>query len=106
MELEHERSLAMFVPMGGSSDPDVLWQISGQACAISETSPFEARPRCAAAWIHGTMDPEGAQFHCGERDRSDRSNNVSQMGVARAFVNLTKTGGQCYCARSVEENYT
>lgn len=68
--------------------------------------PLETRPPCSAGWIACTMDPEGVLFHCGERDRSDRTNNVARLGVAQAFANLTKSGcGQCWCARLVEENY-
>jgi MoaA/NifB/PqqE/SkfB family radical SAM enzyme len=68
--------------------------------------PEELRPPCAAGWVFCTMDPEGALFPCGQVDRSDRSNNVVQLGVRRAFTNLSKTGcGECWCARLVEENY-
>ena len=105
-ELEHQRSLATFARIEA-------FKRAGRAVANQWSSlrhfrnfPFEARPPCAAGWILCTMDPEGVLFHCGERDRSDRSNNVTRMGVARAFANLTKSGcGQCWCARSVEENY-
>ncbi len=105
-ELEHQRSLATFERIEA-------FKRAGRAVANQWSSlrhfrnfPFEARPPCAAGWILCTMDPEGVLFHCGERDRADRSNNVTQMGVARAFANLTKSGcGQCWCARSVEENY-
>jgi MoaA/NifB/PqqE/SkfB family radical SAM enzyme len=105
-ELEHQRSLATFARIEA-------FKRAGRAVANQWSSlrhfrnfPLEARPPCAAGWILCTMDPEGVLFHCGERDRSDRSNNVSRMGVARAFANLTKSGcGQCWCARSVEENY-
>ena len=105
-ELEHQRSLATFARI------EALKR-AGRAVANQWSSlrhfrnfPLEARPPCAAGWILCTMDPEGVLFHCGERDRSDRANNVTRMGVARAFANLTKSGcGQCWCARSVEENY-
>jgi len=106
-ELEHQRSLATFARIEA-------FKRAGRAVANQWSSlrhfrnfPFEGRPPCAAGWILCTMDPEGVLFHCGERDRSDRSNNVTRMGVARAFAKLTKSGcGQCWCARSVEENYT
>jgi hypothetical protein len=106
-ELEHQRSLATFARI------EALKR-SGRAVANQWSSlrhfrsfPFDARPPCAAGWILCTMDPEGVLFHCGERDRGDRTNNVTRIGVARAFANLTKSGcGQCWCARSVEENYT
>jgi MoaA/NifB/PqqE/SkfB family radical SAM enzyme len=106
-ELEHQRSLATFARVEAAKR-------SGRAVANQWSSlrhfrnfPFEARPPCAAGWILCTMDPEGVLFHCGERDRSDRSNNVTRMGVAGAFANLTKSAcGQCWCARSVEENYS
>lgn len=68
--------------------------------------PEETRPPCAAGWVLCTMDPEGVLFSCGQLDRSDRSNSVVSLGVARAFANLSRTGcGQCWCARLVEENY-
>lgn len=105
-ELEHQRSLVTFERIEG-------FKRAGRAVANQWSSlrhfrnfPFEARPPCAAGWILCTMDPEGVLFHCGERDRSDRLNNVTQIGVARAFAKLIKSGcGQCWCARSVEENY-
>ena len=81
-ELEHQRSLATFARI------EALKR-SGRAVANQWSSlrhfrsfPFEARPPCAAGWMLCTMDPEGALFHCGERDRSDRSNNVTRIGVA------------------------
>lgn len=68
--------------------------------------PQEVWPPCAAGWVFCTMDPEGILFSCGQLDRSDRSNSVTRLGVARAFANLRRTGcGQCWCARLVEENY-
>jgi MoaA/NifB/PqqE/SkfB family radical SAM enzyme len=68
--------------------------------------PRETRPPCAAGWVFCTMDPEGVLFPCGQLDRSDRSNNVTRLGVSRAFMNLSRTGcGECWCARLVEENY-
>lgn len=105
-ELKHQRSLATFerieaLKRGGRA-------VANQWSSLRHfrNFPFETRPPCAAGWILCTMDPEGVLFHCGERDRSDRSNNVTEMGVARAFRQLTKSGcGQCWCARSVEENY-
>jgi MoaA/NifB/PqqE/SkfB family radical SAM enzyme len=105
-ELEHERSLATFARIEG-------FKRSGRAVANHWSSlrhfrnfPFETRLPCAAGWTQCTMDPEGVLFHCSERDRSDRSNNVTRLGVARAFANVSKTGcGQCWCARTVEENY-
>lgn len=105
-ELEHQRSLATFARIEE-------FKRAGRAVANQWSSlrhfrsfPYEARPPCAAGWITCTMDPEGVLFYCGERDRSDRTNNVTRMGVARAFANLTKTAcGQCWCARTVEENY-
>jgi MoaA/NifB/PqqE/SkfB family radical SAM enzyme len=95
-ELEHQRSLATFARIESAKR-------DGRAVANQWSSlrhfrrfPFEARPPCAAGWILCTMDPEGVLFHCGERDRSDRSNNVTRMGVASAFANLTKSArGQC-----------
>jgi hypothetical protein len=52
------------------------------------------------------MDPEGVLFSCDQVDRSDRSNDVGRLGVARAFQNLSRSGcGECWCARLVEENY-
>jgi MoaA/NifB/PqqE/SkfB family radical SAM enzyme len=106
-ELEHQRSLATFARLEA-------FKRAGRAVANQWSSlrhfrnfPLEARPPCAAGWILCTMDPEGVLFHCGERDRSDRANNVTRIGVAKAFANLAKSGcGQCWCARSVEENYT
>ena len=68
--------------------------------------PEQVRPPCAAGWVFCTMDPEGVLFPCGQVARSDRSNSVTQLGVAGAFRNLSKTGcGECWCARLVEENY-
>ena len=68
--------------------------------------PEETRPPCAAGRVFCTMDPEGVLFPCGQLDRSDRSNSVVRLGVARAFANLSRTGcGECWCARLVEENY-
>jgi MoaA/NifB/PqqE/SkfB family radical SAM enzyme len=68
--------------------------------------PEQTRPPCAAGWVFCTMDPEGVLFPCGELDRTDRSNSVVQLGVARAFANLVRKGcGECWCARLVEENY-
>ena len=106
-ELEHQRSLAAFKRIEA-------FKRAGRAVANQWSSlrhfrnfPHEARPPCAAGWILCTMDPEGVLFHCGERDRRDRSSSVTRIGVARAFATLTKSGcGQCWCARSVEENYT
>jgi MoaA/NifB/PqqE/SkfB family radical SAM enzyme len=105
-QLEHQRSLATFARIEG-------FKRSGRAVANHWSSlrhfrnfPFETSPPCAAGWTQCTMDPEGVLFHCSERDRSDRSSNVTQLGVARAFANLSRTGcGQCWCARTVEENY-
>jgi MoaA/NifB/PqqE/SkfB family radical SAM enzyme len=105
-ELDHQRSLATFARIEG-------FKRSGRAVANHWSSlrhfrnfPFETRPPCAAGWTQCTMDPEGVLFHCSERDRSDRSNNVTQFSVARAFASVSKTGcGQCWCARTVEENY-
>ncbi len=68
--------------------------------------PNETWPPCAAGSVFCTMDPEGVLFPCGQLDRSDRSNNVVELGVARAFKNLSTAGcGECWCARLVEENY-
>src|SRR6266404_3634740 len=68
--------------------------------------PVETRPPCAAGWVFCTMDPEGILFPCGQLSRADRSNSVVQLGVARAFQNLDRSGcGDCWCARLVEENY-
>jgi MoaA/NifB/PqqE/SkfB family radical SAM enzyme len=68
--------------------------------------PEETRLPCAAGWVFCTMDPEGVLFSCDQVDRSDRSNDVVRLGVARAFQNLSRSGcGECWCARLVEENY-
>ncbi len=68
--------------------------------------PRETRPPCAAGWIMCTLDPEGVLFSCDQLDRSDRSNNVVELGAAQAFKNLSRTGcGQCWCARLVQDNY-
>ena len=59
-----------------------------------------------AGWINATMDPEGNLFHCGQVDRSDKSNNVVKLGAEQAFRRLRRVGcTQCWCARVVEENY-
>jgi len=105
-ELEHQHSLATFARIAAFKRAGRAVANQWSSLSHFRTFPLEARPPCAAGWILCTMDPEGVLFHCGERDRSDRSNNVTRMGVARAFANLTKSGcGQCWCARSVEENY-
>jgi MoaA/NifB/PqqE/SkfB family radical SAM enzyme len=61
---------------------------------------------CAAGRINVTMDPEGNLYHCGQIDRTDKSNNVVRLGVEEAFRRLSRDGcSQCWCARVVEENY-
>ncbi len=68
--------------------------------------PGDAALPCAAGWINATMDPEGNLFHCGQVDRSDKSNNVVRLGAGEAFRKLQRVGcTQCWCARVVEENY-
>ena len=68
--------------------------------------PEDVAPPCAAGWVAVTMDPEGVLFPCGQLNRSDRANRVVDLGVARAFANLARTGcSQCWCARLVEDNY-
>jgi len=68
--------------------------------------PEDVAPPCAAGWVAVTMDPEGVLFPCGQLNRRDRTNSVVQLGVARAFANLSRTGcSQCWCARLVEDNY-
>jgi MoaA/NifB/PqqE/SkfB family radical SAM enzyme len=61
---------------------------------------------CAAGWINVTMDPEGVLYHCGQVNRSDKSNHVVRLGAEEAFRRLEREGcAQCWCARVVEENY-
>jgi MoaA/NifB/PqqE/SkfB family radical SAM enzyme len=68
--------------------------------------PEDVAPPCAAGWVAVTMDPEGVLFPCGQLNRSNRANSVVELGVARAFANLSRTGcSQCWCARLVEDNY-
>ncbi|HXZ84892.1 MAG TPA: radical SAM protein [Myxococcota bacterium] len=68
--------------------------------------PEDVAPPCAAGWVAVTMDPEGMLFPCGQLNRSQRTNSVVELGVARAFANLARTGcSQCWCARLVEDNY-
>ena len=68
--------------------------------------PDDVAPPCAAGWVAVTMDPEGVLFPCGQLNRTDRTNNVVKLGVARAFANLSREGcSQCWCARLVEDNF-
>ncbi len=61
---------------------------------------------CAAGRINVTMDPEGNLYQCGQMSRADKSHNVVEQGVARAFAALVRGRcTQCWCARTVEENY-
>jgi MoaA/NifB/PqqE/SkfB family radical SAM enzyme len=70
------------------------------------TFPADTKPPCAAGWVMATLDPEGVLFQCGQVNRSDRTNNVINLGVATAFNNLNRDGcSQCWCARLVEGNY-
>jgi MoaA/NifB/PqqE/SkfB family radical SAM enzyme len=68
--------------------------------------PEEKAIPCNAGWMAATMDPEGNLYHCGDVNRSDRSNNVARLGAALAFTQLRRVGcRQCWCARTVEGNY-
>ena len=68
--------------------------------------PEDVAPPCAAGWVAVTMDPEGVLFPCGQLNRENRANSVIDLGVARAFANLSRSGcSQCWCARLVEDNY-
>jgi len=70
------------------------------------TFPADQSLPCAAGWLNVTLDPEGNLYHCGQVDRSDKSNNVVKLGAQAAFERLNRTGcSQCWCARVVEENY-
>lgn len=118
---------SLFSASGGCAEPWVLSADESQR-AFAEVESFkrEGRPvlngwaslrhfrhfpkpqglPCAAGWINVTLDPEGQLYHCGQVDRSDRSNNVVQLGVAAAFARLKRDAcQQCWCARVVEENY-
>ena len=68
--------------------------------------PQDRNLPCSAGWIDATLDPEGNLFHCGDVDRSDRSNNVVRLGAREAFRRLARVGcTQCWCARTVDGNY-
>jgi MoaA/NifB/PqqE/SkfB family radical SAM enzyme len=70
------------------------------------TFPEDTKIPCAAGWLEVTMDPEGNLYHCGEVNRTDRSNNVVHLGARTAFERLRREGcSQCWCARTVEGNY-
>jgi MoaA/NifB/PqqE/SkfB family radical SAM enzyme len=70
------------------------------------TFPDDTDLPCAAGWITATMDPEGNLYHCGQVNRSDRTNNVVRLGARAAFMGLSREGcSQCWCARVVESNY-
>jgi MoaA/NifB/PqqE/SkfB family radical SAM enzyme len=68
--------------------------------------PEEKALPCGAGWTGATMDPEGNLYHCGDVNRSDRSQNVVRLGARLAFAQLRRLGcRQCWCARTVEGNY-
>ncbi|MDQ2919712.1 MAG: hypothetical protein M3R10_07540, partial [Verrucomicrobiota bacterium] len=70
------------------------------------TFPDEKALPCGAGWTQATMDPEGNLYHCGDVNRSDRSQNVVRLGARQAFAQLRRVGcKQCWCARTVEGNY-
>jgi MoaA/NifB/PqqE/SkfB family radical SAM enzyme len=70
------------------------------------TFPEDTKIPCAAGWLAATLDPEGNLYHCGQVNRTDRSNNVVRLGARTAFERLRREGcSQCWCARTVEGNY-
>lgn len=61
---------------------------------------------CAAGWINCTVDPQGNLYHCGEINRNTYTISLREHAVAKAFALLPRFGcKQCWCARTVEENY-
>lgn len=68
--------------------------------------PDDINIPCAAGWINCTVDPQGYLYHCGEIDRNAYKINLREHGVAKAFDLIPRYGcKQCWCARTVEENY-
>jgi MoaA/NifB/PqqE/SkfB family radical SAM enzyme len=68
--------------------------------------PKDVRLPCNAGWLNCTVDPEGYLYHCGEINRAAYRINVREHGVAKAFKLLPRFDcGQCWCARTVEENF-
>lgn len=105
-QLEHQDSLAVFARIEALKHAGRAVGNRWSSLRHFRSFPHGKQPPCAAGWINCTMDPEGVLFHCGERDRSNRSNNVTRVGVANAFTNLVRDPcGQCWCARLVEDNY-
>ena len=61
---------------------------------------------CSAGWLNCTIDPSGNLYHCGAIDRASYRLNILQHGSAQAFKLLPRFRCmQCWCARTVEDNY-